>query len=499
MADSMQPTPALDSSTLPSPTSVLNTGLTSPPIPLVSSTVISSDHDPQVSTALSESSSASDLSDSDSDSDYEANPATPLSSDFPVVSAEEENFPVTNAENEENNENIAQLTVNEVSSPSSSPSADMALLVAKEFVDSESRFLQTLDIFITVFISPCLSAASSTASSLGKIAIDPRVQVFFSSVLQIFTLNKQFLSELSQCVDEWNSSIHSQSTTKMGQIFLHYAPLFKIFSQYARDHEAVSNLLLTAVEKKGSKFSTFITSCESNQLCKGQTLASFLIAPVQRVPRYRLLLEELRRRTPPDHPGQKDLFSAIEQSNQAALHVNQTIKDREMREKLMELERKFVSKIDLRETLQPRWLIREGLLQRLTRRGATTYYFHLFNDLLLYSEDTVKGYKLHRRVALADRFSVSELPSKPRELQISSPQKSFVICTKSESDKKQWLEDFHYALQLLKKNSSMGKDQFVAPVWTQDKENSKCSRCSAEFSVLRRRHRKSTEKRFYTN
>jgi hypothetical protein len=49
-----------------------------------------------------------------------------------------------------------------------------------------------------------------------------------------------------------------------------------------------------------------------------------------------------------------------------------------------------------------RKLVREGPLKRLTRSGVIKYYFHLFNDLLLYSEGdaTSKAFKLHRRIEL---------------------------------------------------------------------------------------------------
>ena len=45
--------------------------------------------------------------------------------------------------------------------------------------------------------------------------------------------------------------------------------------------------------------------------CKGRDLAQFLVAPVQRVPRYRLLLEALVLRTNEDHADRNDLDEAL--------------------------------------------------------------------------------------------------------------------------------------------------------------------------------------------
>jgi len=76
-------------------------------------------------------------------------------------------------------------------------------------------------------------------------------------------------------------------------------------------------------------------------------------------------------------------------------------------------------------------------MKRLTRSGVTKYYFHLFNDLMLYSEETVKGYKLHRKIEL--RYAVltdkDHSDHEPHAIQINSPQKSFVVCCPDENEK----------------------------------------------------------------
>ena len=49
-----------------------------------------------------------------------------------------------------------------------------------------------------------------------------------------------------------------------------------------------------------------------NFRCHGLDLTSFLIMPVQRVPRYRMLIEEIVKQTPPDHPDMQSLATALE-------------------------------------------------------------------------------------------------------------------------------------------------------------------------------------------
>ena len=399
-----------------------------------------------------------------------------------------------------------------------------ATLIFREMVDTETRFVDSMRTLVTVFIQPCQSMASATTSphsSKQSILLHPQVQVFFSTAMQILTLNGQFSEELSSHLEGFDA------TTNVGAIFLHYAPLFRCYGSYASSHERVSQQLSMAA-KEDSGFRLLIEKAQQDGRCKGQTLESLLIMPIQRIPRYRLLLEELRKKTPDSHVGYPDLLGALAQVNDAAVHINESIRRRENREKLNELTERFVTAsrdlLDLMDTDVPRQLLREGELIRMTRRGKAVFYFHLFDDLLLYSESTVKGFKLHRRVDLSDRCTVSDRgnsDAEPHAVLISSPQKSFVVCAKSEQEKQEWLSDLTSTISKLQQSGAVdyaasshsisrhnllrssssdslasvqadtptGADaSFVAPLWASDHAASHCKLCKSAFTLFNRRH-----------
>jgi len=56
--------------------------------------------------------------------------------------------------------------------------------------------------------------------------------------------------------------------------------------------------------------------------CKGLTLQSLLIMPVQRIPRHILLLTDLAKHTPTDHPDFAALSRAVERTRQVAAVIN---------------------------------------------------------------------------------------------------------------------------------------------------------------------------------
>jgi len=73
-------------------------------------------------------------------------------------------------------------------------------------------------------------------------------------------------------------------------------------------------------------------------------LPSLLIQPVQRVPRYRLLLQELIKATPETHSDYKPCKEALIQVEQVADYVNESIRQREQLEEIANIQACFIGK-----------------------------------------------------------------------------------------------------------------------------------------------------------
>ena len=75
--------------------------------------------------------------------------------------------------------------------------------------------------------------------------------------------------------------------------------------------------VLEKVSKRGGKNTTFGNWLQSQllkhtDLCRGlANLPAFLICPVQRLPRYLLILRDLQKCTPEDHPDYPNLKEAL--------------------------------------------------------------------------------------------------------------------------------------------------------------------------------------------
>lgn len=116
----------------------------------------------------------------------------------------------------------------------------------------------------------------------------------------------------------------------------------------------------------------------------GQELIGCLIVPVQRLPRYLLLLQDLLKSTPEEHVDYANIRSAIEQIRKSTEDVNKKVKQAEQLGKLYEIQSKLVG-TNLPQLIKPhRRLIRADHLV-LISENPQTYFVILFNDLILIS------------------------------------------------------------------------------------------------------------------
>ena len=114
-------------------------------------------------------------------------------------------------------------------------------------------------------------------------------------------------------------------------------------------------------------------------------LNALLITPVQRIPRYKMLLEDVIKNTPDCHPDKKDLKEALETIDALAWHINDQLREHEDSLRMLDIQRSLVGNCP--KILAPgRKLVRQGNLMKVPRAGGTAQsrYFILFTDAIMY-------------------------------------------------------------------------------------------------------------------
>lgn len=180
-----------------------------------------------------------------------------------------------------------------------------------------------------------------------------------------------------------------------------------------------------------------------------QDLQSLLIMPVQRVPRYRLLLESLLKHTDADHADHVELKLAIEKINECATYQNAKIAETNRRMKVSQLS----VKLKLPSLVQPhRRLVSEGELTIRSGKTEKLVKVYLFSDLLvIQKQGKLLKRTLVRQYPLVGAYVVPTPDESVLALMIEERQYTFVFGNSPAERvrRQQWLRDFETVLSAL--------------------------------------------------
>ncbi|GEM11405.1 rho guanine nucleotide exchange factor [Rhodotorula toruloides] len=166
----------------------------------------------------------------------------------------------------------------------------------------------------------------------------------------------------------------------LGKVLLPVLPFLKQYSLFCANYGSALSRL--AHLEQSTTWRAFVAKQEKLQAGR-IGLAGLLLSIVQRVPRYRLLLQELVDYTEDDHPDAPDLRAAFALVEAVANHLDTQIASHTHSLELLELQRSFHG---LPSTLlEPgRRLVKSGSLVRIAQTGKEQKrQFFLFSDVLI--------------------------------------------------------------------------------------------------------------------
>lgn len=235
--------------------------------------------------------------------------------------------------------------------------------VMTEIFASERRYLEQLDIVITHFIKP-----------LRRLGLVPEndVRIMFGDLPAIQAINKELLAHMEEM--------------SIGEAFLQLAPYLKLYSTYANNFEKAIDLLQEWTHKT-SAFVKFLRDTERKEQCRSLTLHSLLITPIQRVPRYKLLLKQLLDHTPKNHQDYEKLKDALHNISEVTQGINEYIREHENFQKMLDIQNSLGGRAP-KLIVPGRKFIKEGPLMKVTKNGSGSHerMFFLFSDILIYAK-----------------------------------------------------------------------------------------------------------------
>ncbi|KAL6062833.1 putative Cell division control protein CDC24 [Balamuthia mandrillaris] len=251
--------------------------------------------------------------------------------------------------------------------------------IAREIVTTEESYVQSLDLAINVFFEPLLHSLSNDRS---PILSESEVTAIFSTIKDIFALHSSFLSKLNERYSDWTEK------TKLADIFLAQVDSFKVYTSYVNNYDLSIKTLVECQKRK--KVIRFLEGVHREHAVLG--LSNYLIMPIQRLPRYVLLLQELLKKTTKQHRDYKNLKKAVKEMKQVTAYINEQKRMAEVKQQMLDLQSHFAEPLDFFSNDQ-RLLITEGQFECKESNASNLLIvpvvlaFFLFTDVLVLAQE----------------------------------------------------------------------------------------------------------------
>ncbi|KAF6364431.1 FYVE, RhoGEF and PH domain containing 2 [Rhinolophus ferrumequinum] len=373
--------------------------------------------------------------------------------------------------------------------------------IVQELLETEQAYVARLHLLDQVFFQELLKEARSS-----KAFPEDVVRLIFSNISSIYQFHAQFfLPELQRRLDDWSA------TPRIGDVIQKLAPFLKMYSEYVKNFERAAELLATWNDKS-PQFQEVLTRIQSSKASGSLTLQHHMLEPVQRIPRYELLLKEYVQKLPAEAPDRADAQKALDMIFSAAQHSNAAITEMERLQELWEVYQRLGLEDDIVDPSNT--LLREGPVLKISFRRSDPIerYLFLFNNMLLYCVPRViqvgAHFQVRTRIDVAG-MKVRELTDAefPHSFLVSGKQRTLELQARSQEEMISWMQACQAAIdQIEKRNETFkaavqGPEGDVqkelqseelglrAPQWVRDKMVTMCMRCQEPFNALtRRRH-----------
>ncbi|XP_020943031.1 epithelial cell-transforming sequence 2 oncogene-like isoform X2 [Sus scrofa] len=336
--------------------------------------------------------------------------------------------------------------------------AEKRTSVVRELLQSERKYVQMLEIVRDVYAKPLRAALSSNRAILSA----ANIQIIFSDILRILCLNRHFLEDLRDRLQEWGPA-HC-----VGDIFIKFGSQLNTYTNFFNNYPVV----LKTIEKCREvipAFRAFLKRHDKTVATKMLSLPELLLHPSRRFEEYMHLLYALRLHTPAEHVDRGDLTTAIDQIRKYKGYIEQMKQNINMKDQLSDIQSIIWGCPTLSEV--NRYLIRVQDVAQLQCCDeeisfSLRLYEHtrdlslfLFNDALLVSsrgtshtpfERTSKStYRFIASVAL-HRLLIEDIPDSKyirNAFILQGPKHEWICATEVEDDKFLWLSVLQNAIK----------------------------------------------------
>ncbi|EIN13540.1 hypothetical protein PUNSTDRAFT_109739 [Punctularia strigosozonata HHB-11173 SS5] len=258
----------------------------------------------------------------------------------------------------------------------------------------KESFLPALERVASPLMQPSSALATADADGSLSMAVARNVAQTFISHAAFMKMYSTYINNFDNSVNrlkQWTTdrppaagtmsppSVMSPSSSTGSQL----AGLgLRISASVAADSAAIDGATSSTISQarlssgQRKRIKAYLKRCRTNPRHSQLNLEGYLLLPVQRIPRYRLLLEQLGGSTVPTNDQMQDpLDKAVEEISSLATNMNEGKRDSESRRKLVQWQSRIRGKFPSPLVQPHRRLIMDGPLRltRVVRKTAVSY------------------------------------------------------------------------------------------------------------------------------
>nr|XP_019951505.1 PREDICTED: FYVE, RhoGEF and PH domain-containing protein 3-like [Paralichthys olivaceus] len=386
--------------------------------------------------------------------------------------------------------------------------AQRLLNIAKELLHTEEAYVKRLNLLDQVFCTKLTEAGIPQDVITG----------IFSNISSIYCFHDKFLlPELkTRITGEWDSN------PRIGDILQKLAPFMKMYGEYVKNFDRSMDLVNTWTQRS-SQFKSVVQNIQKQDVCGNLTLQHHMLEPVQRIPRYELLLRDYLKKLPDDALDRKDAEKALELISTAANHSNAAIRKMEKMNKLLEVYERLGGEEDIVNPANE--LIKEGHIKKMSAKNGTAQdrYLYLFNNMVLYCVPKLR--LMGQKFSVRERIDIAGMEVQenvkqnlPHTFAIIGKQRSLELQARTADEKEDWIQVILATIERHKQNSETFNKAFNSSFSREDdhlpdspgpwgtpsmdsdserlherkssrkKEKETCKGCSESFNFTKRKH-----------
>jgi hypothetical protein len=317
--------------------------------------------------------------------------------------------------------------------------------VLKEMLDTETTYFTQLKTLDFNFIAPLKEQDSILFR-------DAQVNSMFSALPSILSLSKDLVGTMRNRITAGADA----DTITIGDVFVRFGPAFKMYQVYINNYDTAMPQLRAIIDAS-SELTQF-----TKQFCQSagqQDISFFLILPIQRLPRYELLLREILKLTPPTAAEYSQLEQAIATMKVTNNSINQKKKEDQNWRKILAIQSAIITPKPLHLVEPGRMYIREGVMDELVgKKKRKGFYYFLFSDILIktkvdkkHKKEEQYQYKYIATIPL-NRVTLQDIVLSDSELLnmfklVANEEETYIFNCMSEDEKHSWMKDIEDAIQ----------------------------------------------------